>query len=49
MGVMLFDETTGIFVDNNDQAESDDLLNDDFLIIADGKALSSEGAGLIAW
>ena len=49
VGVMLFDETTGIFVDNNDQTESDDLLNDDFLIIADGKALSSEGAGLIAW
>ncbi|RKZ88438.1 MAG: hypothetical protein DRR16_04890, partial [Candidatus Parabeggiatoa sp. nov. 3] len=49
VGVMLFDETTGVFVDNNDQAESDDLLNDDFLIIADRKALSSEGAGLIAW
>jgi len=49
VGVMLFDETTGVFVDNNDQPDSDDFTNDDFLIIEKGDALSSGSAGLIAW
>jgi Ca2+-binding RTX toxin-like protein len=47
--IMLFDETTGIFVDSNEQSAPDDLMSDDFLIIGKEDALSSGSAGLIAW
>jgi Ca2+-binding RTX toxin-like protein len=47
--VMLFDETSGVFVDSNKQPDSDALISDDFLIIEKGDALSSGSAGLIAW
>jgi Ca2+-binding RTX toxin-like protein len=47
--IMLFDETTGVFVDSNEQSDPDDLINDDFLIIGKEDALSSGKTSLIAW